>query len=101
MDKPPVDYAKISDAFAGLRQSVNFTALNSREFAEADLDQLAAEGIFPEENFLLSFRTGAEAAVLPLFGGDRNAFDEAQITHVGLAGEAFERAIERHHFDAL
>ena len=66
MIRPSIDCEQIAGAFAKLSKSLSFTSLNPRQFVEADLDRLAADGVFPENDFLLSFQSHTEAKILPM-----------------------------------
>lgn len=88
-------------AFVRLRKSVSFVTLKPRQFIDADLDQLAEEGIFPENDFLLSFHEQTERAILPLFAGDKTAFDDIMKMNVEIFSETFGRLIEQNHLHVL
>lgn len=96
-----VNHQQVTDNLAKLRKSVSFVTLSPRQFIEADLDQLAAADIFPEADFLRSFRTHMERDVLPLFSKDRNGFDSIIQMNVGIFSEAFERVIDNHRLSIL
>ena len=66
MINPSIDHEQVVRAFAELRKLPAFTTFNPRQFVDADLDQLAANGIFPENDFLLSFQAHTEAKILPI-----------------------------------
>ncbi len=96
-----VNHQQVIDALAKLRKSVSFVTLSPRQFVEADLDQLAAADIFPEADFLRSFRTHTECDVLPLLSRDKSGFDSIMQMNVGIFSEAFERVIDSHRLSIL
>ncbi len=96
-----VNHRHVTDILAKLRKSVSFVTLSPRQFVEADIDQLAAADIYPEADFLRSFRTHTEREVLPLFSKDRNGFDRVIQMNVGIFSEAFERVIDSHRLSIL
>jgi len=62
-----VAHDRVTAAFDRLRKSASvFRMLTPQQFLEADLDRLAADGIFPEIEFLAAFQEGIEAEILPI-----------------------------------
>jgi hypothetical protein len=96
-----VNHQQVTDTLAKLRKSVSFVTLNPRQFVDADLDQLAAAEIYPEADFLRSFRTHTERDVLPLFSKDKTGFDSIMQMNVGIFSESFERVIDSHRLSIL
>lgn len=96
-----VNHQDVMSAFVRLRKSVSFVTLKPRQFVDADLDQLAEEGIFPENDFLLSFHEHTERVILPLFSDDRSAFDDIMKMNVEIFSETFNRVIESNHLYIL
>jgi hypothetical protein len=89
-------------AFKTLRESsISFRTLTPHQFVDADLNRLAEQGIFPENDFLLAFLSGTEHEILPLFRGDRNAFERAMKRDVEIITQMFEAGCYRYHFNAL
>ena len=57
----------VIEALAALRTLPNYVTLFPREFVSADLNWLAVDGIFPEEDMLFLFQSRIEEKIFPIF----------------------------------